>query len=78
MIFTYRRKRRNTAGFFNRLGALEARATKRAKLGQTLYLPVIFIAYGLLLGKEITIIPMEKVIFSSFNFNLELIFQNRS
>ena len=34
----------------NRLGSLEARATKRANLGQTLYLPVIFITYGLLLG----------------------------
>ena len=43
----------NTAGSMNRLGALEARATKRAKVGQTLYLPVIFIGYGLLLGKSL-------------------------
>jgi hypothetical protein len=46
-----RRSDNNTAGSMNRLGALEARATKRANLGQTLYLPVIFISYSLLLGK---------------------------
>ena len=46
-----RRSDNNTAGSTNRLGALEARATKRANLGQTLYLPVIFIGYALLLGK---------------------------
>ena len=39
------------ASVFYRLVALEARATKRANLGLQLYLPVIFITYGILLGK---------------------------
>lgn len=51
ILSSRRRSDINTAGSMNRLGALEARATKRAKLGQMLYLPVIFIGYGLLLGK---------------------------
>jgi hypothetical protein len=38
------------AGVINRLAALEARAYRRAKLMQTLYLPIIFVVYGLLLG----------------------------
>ena len=38
------------AGVFNRLSALEARAAKQAKLVQMLYLPLIFLVYGTLLG----------------------------
>ena len=34
----------------NRISGLEARAKMRSKLGQTLYLPLIFIIYGVLLG----------------------------
>ena len=41
---------RQTAGFMNRISGLEARAKMRAKLGQTLYLPLIFLIYGVLLG----------------------------
>ena len=36
-----------------RLAALEARGGKRASLGQMLYLPVIFFAYGVLLGERV-------------------------
>ena len=38
-----------------RLAALEARAIKRANIVTTLYLPVIFFAYGFLLGRNILI-----------------------
>lgn len=38
------------AGIINRLSALEARAYRRAKLVQMLYLPLIFVVYGILLG----------------------------
>lgn len=41
---------RQEAGIFNRLSALEARASKRAQLIQMLYLPLIFLVYGTLLG----------------------------
>ena len=37
--------------WFNRLSVLEARARKRSSLIWTFYLPVIFFAYGVLLGK---------------------------
>lgn len=35
-----------------RLAALEARGAKRATLSVILYLPIIFFAYGFLLGEE--------------------------
>ena len=38
--------------WFNRLAVLEARARKRSSLVWTFYLPVIFFAYGVLLGKR--------------------------
>ena len=38
------------AGIINRVSALEARAYRRAKLVQMLYLPLIFVVYGVLLG----------------------------
>ena len=38
---------------FSRLASLEARGAKRANRLQALYLPVIFFAYGLLLGKKV-------------------------
>ena len=40
-------------GFLNHIIALESRAMKRANIGQTLYLPVIFAVYGILLGISI-------------------------
>ena len=40
------------AGFFNRISALEARAKRHFKISQVLYLPVIFVLYGMLLGIE--------------------------
>ena len=39
-----------------RLAALESRAMKRANLMTILYLPIIFLAYGLILGKDCTMI----------------------
>ena len=38
---------------FTRLASLEARGGKRASLGQMLYLPAIFFAYGVLLGERV-------------------------
>ena len=38
------------SSIFYRMAALEARASKRLNWTQTFYLPVIFFAYGLLLG----------------------------
>ena len=38
------------AGILNRVTALEARASKRARIFQMLYLPLIFTVYGALLG----------------------------
>ena len=37
--------------WFSRLAVLEARGRKRSSLVWTFYLPVIFFAYGVLLGK---------------------------
>ncbi len=39
------------ASTFYRLATLEARGAKRSRWMNTLYLPVIFFAYGFLLGK---------------------------
>ena len=45
--------------FFQRLAALEARAVKRTSFTALLYLPIIFFAYGFLLGMKIlTIVYM--------------------
>ena len=35
------------------LAALEARAMKRANVMTAIYLPIIFLAYGLILGKRL-------------------------
>ena len=42
---------RGHAGQFTRLAALEARAAKRNKILQMLYLPVTFFLYGAALGE---------------------------
>lgn len=44
----------NQGGIFTRLATLEARGAMRASFGQMLYLPIIFFAYGILLGKKNT------------------------
>ncbi len=51
----------------DKVAALESRAAKRARMGQTLYLPVIFFVYGVLLGQseslQVAVLQIESVLF---------------
>ena len=49
-IFFLSRVHHKHSSIFYRMAALEARASKRLNWTQTFYLPIIFFAYGLLLG----------------------------
>lgn len=51
LIWGVKRPSKRHAGQFTRLAVLEARASKRANIYQTLYLPVIFFVYGVALGE---------------------------
>ncbi len=52
------------ANLFVRLAALEARAIKRLSTAQIFFLPMIFFAFGLVLGKSMSLLFLVVIVVS--------------